>query len=249
MSEHLDLEGAIAAYVLGAAEPEEREEVRNHLAGCAECREIAKRLQVAADALPLAAELVKPPARLRARIMEAAAASPHTGALPPARAKVLSLPRRERNWNSARLAPYWSQAAVAALAIAVVGLGAWNLSLGRQVETYRSQAHVYRSTIDGQGPMTGSQAKVVDLRSQGVALVSFSHMPTVSADKVYELWLINDKGTPEPGGVFRPDPDGTKILVLQKDLRGYRAIAVTIEQGPDGALTPSAPSAFSGPVL
>ena len=249
MSDHPELEGSVAAYVLGASEPEEQEEVRNHLASCAECRELAKRLQRAADALPLSADLVQPPARLKARILEAAAASPRTRSQPPMRAKVLRLPRPNRSWNPVRLTPYWSQAAVAGLALAVVGLGAWNLSLGRQVDSYRNQGQVYRATVNGEGPMTGSQAKVVDLHNQGLALVSFSHMPNVPADKVYELWLINEKGTPEPGPVFRPDVDGTKIVLLSRDLRGYRAIAVTIEQGPDGASTPSAPSAFTGPVV
>ncbi|GAC1654537.1 MAG: anti-sigma factor [Candidatus Dormibacteraceae bacterium] len=249
MSDHPDLENDVAAYVLGAAVPEETESIRAHLEGCGSCRELAGRLQRAVDALPLATETIQPPARLKAKIMAAAAASPRSVVAPPTRARVLQLPRvRPNRWSEfASSFRYSSEVAVAALAVAVLGLGAWNVSLLRN-QMPVGQPQVLRTTVTGQGQMIGSQAKVIDLRDQGVALVSFSHMPSVGTDKVYELWLINSAGNPEPGGVFRPDVDGSKILVLAKNLKGYRAIAVTIEQGPDGTQAPTQPSTFTGPV-
>ena len=69
MSDHPELEALIAVYVLGAVGPEEAESVRTHLAGCAECRQLAARLQRAVDALPMATELEPPPAQLKAGIL------------------------------------------------------------------------------------------------------------------------------------------------------------------------------------
>ena len=44
-SDHDDLETSVAAYVLGATEPEETEAIQQHLDGCAGCREMAARLR------------------------------------------------------------------------------------------------------------------------------------------------------------------------------------------------------------
>src|SRR5438270_167737 len=75
-AEHDALENAVAAYVLDVCDEDEREAVRAHVEGCASCRELARRLTQAADALPLACQEVRPPARLRERILAAAAVSP-----------------------------------------------------------------------------------------------------------------------------------------------------------------------------
>lgn len=75
MSDHADLDGLIAPFVLGAAAEDEMDQVRSHLDGCIECRHAVDRLQGVIEALPLAAEPLQPPTRLRARILAAAAAS------------------------------------------------------------------------------------------------------------------------------------------------------------------------------
>src|SRR5689334_21811693 len=82
-SEHQLLEDAVAAYQLGAGEPGEKETVRAHLAACASCRQLAARLSRAVGAMPLAVEEVVPPARLRERILAAAAGEPRPAAAAP----------------------------------------------------------------------------------------------------------------------------------------------------------------------
>ncbi len=84
------MEGAVAAFVLGAAEVEETEAIRAHLAGCAGCRELAFRLRRAVAALPLSAEEARPPNRLRdergpreARRMAPRSVSRGSGGRPP----------------------------------------------------------------------------------------------------------------------------------------------------------------------
>ena len=246
--DHQELEDSVAAYVLGATEPEETRSIQHHLDGCASCRELAERLRRAVDMLPLATEIVAPPPRLKAKILAAAAASSRSvGVVPSIRTKILRLP--ERRWTPQPwLSRIPQQAAVATLAIAVLGLGGWNIWLSGQVADAQNagQRQVYTRTIPGTGALANSQAKVVELRGQGVALVSFNGMPGVGADKVYELWLFTPDGTPEPAGTFLPDSDGTKVLVLPRDISTYRQIGVTVEPGPNGSPKPTQPPVLVG---
>ncbi len=248
MTDHPELENSVAAYVLGALDSDEQDSVQTHLESCAGCRELARRLQRAADALPLAAQMVTPPPRLRANIMAAAAASPRSQSHPAPRAKVLRLPVRNRQafsdfFGSMRFSP---QAVVAVLAVAVLGLGAWNMSLSNQLGDAQRHPKVVSAVMTGHDQLLGSQAKVVDLRDQGVVLVSFSHLPKPAADKVYELWLITPAGNPEKAAVFQPEADGSKTLVMTANLRAYKSMAVTIEMGPDGTSAPTQPPSLQG---
>ena len=249
MSDHPELENEVAVYLLVASEPDEMERVRAHLTGCNECRVVAARLQLVVDALPMAVELIAPPARLKANIM-AAASAPRSRPLPGTVAE--STPRNKRTrpnrWRG--LLPYApppSQVAIVLLALVVFGLGGWNLWLASQPSASESQ--VVQVTLTGTGPMAGAEAKVVDLRDQGVALVNFSHLPPISPDRVYEVWLITADGHPEAAAVFQSDANGGKTLVIGKDIRRYKLIAVTVETGPDGSAAPSHSPSLSGSTI
>jgi anti-sigma-K factor RskA len=246
MSDHPELESLIAAYVLGAAEPEEEEAIRTHLAGCAECRLLAARLERAVDALPMATVQEHPPARLKAGILAAAAASTRGQPLPPV---AVRSPRRTSSAGGrsplfAAIARRPMQLAVAVLVVLAVGLGGWNVWLVNQLS--RSQDQVAKTTLTGSGQLAGAEANVVDLRAEGVVLVSFSRLPPLPADRVYELWLIPSGRQPEPAGVFRPDLDGSKTLVIVKDLKRYKVIAVTVEASPNGAAAPTQAPSIAG---
>ncbi len=248
MTDHPELENSVAAFVLGAADEEEMEEVRAHLGGCAECRQLAARLQRAADALPLATEIVEPPARLKARILAAAATTARSSVQPPPRGRILALPRRSAlaGWTWPRLPATLPAAAAAALVLAVLGLGGWNLHLVDQLGRQSASRHVASVTISGRGQLSGAQATVVDFREQSVALVTFSRLPAPPPGKVYELWLIPASGAPEAVTVFQPDADGTKTVVVNRDLRRYQVIAVTAEDGPAGVAAPTQQPSLAG---
>jgi Putative zinc-finger len=74
------MEDAVAASVLGAAEPGEEERVRAHLAACSGCRALERRLRRMVAALLLAAPAASPPIELRARVLDAAASGTSPGA-------------------------------------------------------------------------------------------------------------------------------------------------------------------------
>src|SRR6266699_3610130 len=78
MSDHEELEGTVAAWVLGALDADEAESMRVHVEGCATCRQTAARFRRAADSLPLEVDEVVPPARLRERVLIAAFAAAAT---------------------------------------------------------------------------------------------------------------------------------------------------------------------------
>src|SRR5262249_30230866 len=106
-ADHDEMENLVAAYALDAcADEEERARVAAHLVACPSCRAEPRRRPQAVDALPLAVDPVRPPDRLKARILAAAAASPQGPASDvddPPTARILKLPTRpERRPDRAR---------------------------------------------------------------------------------------------------------------------------------------------------
>ncbi|HET7484348.1 MAG TPA: zf-HC2 domain-containing protein, partial [Solirubrobacterales bacterium] len=59
----------LAAYMLGALEPEEAAELERHAEGCERCREQIRWLAPAVRALPDSVERLEPPRELRSRIL------------------------------------------------------------------------------------------------------------------------------------------------------------------------------------
>jgi anti-sigma-K factor RskA len=239
MSEHEELESLIAAWVLGAVEADEVDVVRTHIEGCPTCREMALRLGRTVGALPLDVEEITPPARLRERILAAAATSRGSVAVP---ARTLARTRDARQAPRPKtvsgrprgVLPAYAAAASLVLAL-VVGLVAGDL-IGREAPT---SAPVVRSALVGHQGLAGARANVIDLKTDGVALVDFGGLPQLDSGKVYEIWLITAGGRADPAGVFVPDSNGSKFVLVSRSLAGYSQMAVTSEVGPAGTLAPT----------
>jgi anti-sigma-K factor RskA len=236
--DHEEIEDLLAAFALGAIEPEEAELVRAHLEGCASCTATVQRLRRAAGALPLAVEPAAPPSRLRDQILAAAAASrpSERAAAPRTPALRLRAPRP----RIPAVATGW-RVGVAFAAIVAFALGAGlGLGIGRSIATPTAPAsNVVQYSLTGSGTMAGAQGRVFELKQQGLTLVDFSNLPDLEPGKVYELWLIPKQGQPLAAGVFKPDPGGSHVVVLARSLQGLAALAVTTEAGPSGASAPS----------
>ena len=235
MSEHDRLRDSVEPWLLGSLDPEEAESVRLHVEECPECLETIRRLRPAAQALGLAVRGVPAPESLRDRII-ARATTEGDGAVESAprhpRVRVVPGTRAPFKWRF----PAASVAAMLVLALAV-GLLA-GTELGRQ-SAPPPASQVLHFKLEGHGDMQGAHASVVELTADGVALVTFSGLPQPPAGKVYELWLIKGSGHADPSGVFSPDPDGSKIVVVEHSLSGYNLMAVTAEAGPLGAGSPT----------
>jgi anti-sigma-K factor RskA len=237
MSDHEELESNVAAWVLGALDRDEAEVVHAHVEGCASCRETTARLQRAVTALPLTVEEVAPPARVRERVLAAAAASSGPTAAPGRVRKKVTPPVR-RTFVTPLFDRLPAYAAAAAVVVAlIVGLVAGDLA-GRSGQV-SPPSQVARFTLSGHDSLAGAKATVIDLKGDGLALVDFSGLPAVGQDRVYEVWLITAAGRADPAAVFVPDSNGSKVVIVNHALQGYTLMAITNEAGPDGTQAPS----------
>ncbi len=86
------------------------------------------------------------------------------------------------------------------------------------------------------------------LASTGSLIFIGSNLPTLQANKVYELWLMpSDGSAPLPAGTFLPDATGSATLVASRFRQNVAAkgFAVTVEnQG--GSQTPTLPIVLAG---
>lgn len=246
MSEHEQLEDSVAAWVLGAVDAREAEMLRAHIESCPTCPELVIRLRRAVSSLPLVVDEVAPPARLRESILAAAAASPRmVQAHSPTQGKVrvARINTRRFDWRAFERIPTYAAAAAVMLAL-VVGIVAGDLAGQRSPAPAPTQ--VVRYSMTGHDGLAGATANVVVLKPDGVALVTFSGLPSPAPGKVYELWLITPSSRADPAGVFVPDSNGSTVVVVNRTLKGYTTLAVTTEQGPDGSKIPSQQPQMSG---
>jgi anti-sigma-K factor RskA len=107
----VDVHDLTAAYALDALEPDEAKAYEEHLAQCEECREQLAELNASVGALAFGAVAPEPPPRLRAAILDAAAAE---------RSNVVPLP--QRRWTPRVLAVAAAAAACVAVGFAVSAL-------------------------------------------------------------------------------------------------------------------------------
>jgi len=175
------------------------------------------------EALALGVDPVQPPAGLRDRILAAAAAPVEEDVAD----RVVPLDGRRLAGGAARLLRLPIGAVAAAVVVALLA----GLVIGRVTAPPPPPA-VTHFTIAGHGAFDGVSARVVDLKSDGVALVTFSGLPAAPVDKVYELWLITPGGKAVRAGVFTPDESGSAVVVVPQSLDGYRLMAVTVEARP-----------------
>jgi anti-sigma-K factor RskA len=248
MSDHEELEGTIAAWVLGALDPGEAESIRIHVDGCASCQQTLARLRRAAAALPLEVEEVVPPARLRERVLVAAmGARASTIPSAPARRKPTTPVRPWKPVATIEIGRLPALAAAATVLIALlIGLVAGDL-FGRHSVT-PAPPQVARFTLAGHGALAGAHGTVIDLKNDGLSLVDFHGLPALAKGKVYELWLITPGGHPDAAAVFVPDSNGGKVVLVSAPLNGYSQMAVTAEDAPDGSTAPTQPPQLYGPI-
>ncbi len=214
----------LAAYALGALEPEEREQVEAYLARSAEARRELADLMEAAAALGAAFPQISPPLPLRDRLLAQIRAE-----------------RRQAGRTRERAGLWPAAFAVAAsLAIILGGLAyTWRLRvvaledrLARQEQVVALLTNPAARAATLQGTAPGRVRLIYDpLGRQGALLVSDLQDP--GAGFVYQLWLIAD-GQADSAGVFRPVPGRPLILPLIADFARYQMVAVTVERGPSG---------------
>ena len=216
----MDVHDLTAAYTLDALDADERDAYEAHLGSCGRCRDELAELGDTAGALAWAVRSPAPPAQLRERILEAAAAE---------RGNVVPLPMR-RPWLVRATA-----AAAAVAACTAVGLGVWAATLSHSLNEERSaraaDAQAMQVVADPSSRRValagGSGLLAVDPTGRGVLVVR--HLPSAPAGRIYEAWVIPRGGRPKRAGLF--DANGsTTVVPLREAVPAGSVVAATIEQ-------------------
>ena len=195
----------VAAYALGALEPEHARAFKRHLDDCELCTADLAALSPAVAALPASVEPVDPPAHLKKRIMAVveAEAKERRAAEAPG--------RRESRFSLRILAPVAAVAAAVVLAVLMV--------TGGDDETQR---------------ITASQAPAgsnVELRmDDGRGTLVVEGMLPPEDGRVYQVWKKRGSAAPEPtDALFTPRSDGHASVVVPGDMKGVDQVLVSTE--------------------
>jgi hypothetical protein len=205
----------VGAYVLGALEDHEVEPFREHLLGCAACREEVAQLQTVTDSLAIAVPHVRPPTDLRARLMAVVSGEAE---LLRATGHEADRPVRSRPRLRWRLFP--ALAATGALAAGVL-IGALTINTGSSQRTKVIQAAVLPPAGNAMAALreTGSH---VELQVTG--------MPAPALGRIYEVWLERGSRPPEPtDALFSVTGDGKGTVNVPGNMQGVSKVLVTSE--------------------
>lgn len=241
------IEELLPAYALGALDGDDLRELEAHLAGgCEECRRQLALWQGELEALAAGVEPVAPSDVTRAKVLRLAGGAETEPAAPP---------RRTPWWMTAAAAvllalALWGLLGQARMEREVRGLEAERDRLSRQVSGLEQQVGLARDearraqqalqvlaapgvqsvVLAGLGPSPGAKGRTYVNPSTRDALFYAFDLPSLPADKTYELWFIA-AGKPVAAGTFEVDPRGTGTVRVERvtDARQIQAWAVTIE--------------------
>jgi anti-sigma factor RsiW len=202
----------VAAYVLGALEPDEAEAFRAHIADCAACREEVAELEQVTAALPPAGAMYAVPKDLKRRVMHDVRANPKQ---PTERRAELAGPLLRGPLL------VWSGALAAVLVAVIVAVA---LTSGGSSATKVIQASAGNAELR----ITGGHGDLVVHR-----------LPQLSAGRIYEMWVQRGGAAPAPTGtLFAVRSNGTASVGVPGSLNGVSAVLVTDEPA-GGTLAPT----------
>lgn len=204
----------IAAYMLGALEPDEAAALERHAEDCERCRQEMRWLTPAVDALPEGVERVEPPVELRSRL------------LAEVRADADDAQRGERRRAFAWLrgpGPLGLRPAVglAALALAIVAVTGYAIGGGMDGGSGGGGTD---AIVAGEAP--GITAKMVDEGDSGTLRLANVHQ--LPSDKVLEAWVQRNGEVEAVQALFVPDRVGRASTQLP-DMAGVEVVMVTAE--------------------
>ena len=219
---HAEMEELYELYALGLLEPELSTEIEQHIeTHCTHClSRLSAALEVTA-AMAGMAEEVKPPARLRERVIASVARKKHS---------------QKWLWAFSGLA-----AATAALLVFSIYTSSESNRVRDELARVRGERNELRAALE---VLSRSDTRTVQFgraenvphgrvlvnRGGGLVFVG-SRLPQLAANRTYQLWVIPNTGNPESSGVFQPNPAGDSVTVSGRavDPAQYKAVAVSVE--------------------
>jgi len=223
MSADQHIDNLIAAYALDCLDEDEMIWVSRHLADCARCRAELSAYQQVVDQLPLAVQQRQPPSDLKGKLME------------QVNRKDTDTGQESQDfWHRFRgflrqTAPVWSLASL----VVIVLLVASNLILWQQMRgiSGQSRADTMRVVaLDHTQVAPGATGLIVMSLDGEHGTLVVDHLPRLSEENQYQLWLINN-GERDSGGVFSVSKEGYGSVWVNsaQPLADYSAFGVTIE--------------------
>jgi anti-sigma-K factor RskA len=214
----------IAAYMLGALEPDEAAELERHAEGCERCQAEMRWLTPALDALPEGVERLQPPRELRERVMAEVRFDAEPEAVfkdDPAATGVFA---RVANWmrelgsGPMGLRPVVGFAAAILVVAAVAGF-----AIGGGIGSDSGQTS---TVVTGPGKGSGVTAKVVSSDSGGT--LHLANVKQIPDNRVLEAWVQRDGEVEPVEALFVPDREGRASTELP-DMNGVEVVMVTTE--------------------
>ena len=254
MSVHEQFAEDLALYALGCLEGSEKTSLETHLAECDSCRRELEQLRGDAALLALTTVGPVPPPRVKSRLMQQLAHEPG-----------LQTTRSRTAWWAT-----FGWLTAAAMIVIVVFVLSQNQRLrddtarlsanSEQLKSQLDQAQRIAETLTAADAVHVSvlpvnykapppEGKAIYSRQRNGLIFMANNLPSLPAQKAYELWLIPANGAPIPAGVFKPDPKGAAVVVNPPLPPGVeaKAFAITIEPE-QGSATPTMPIVMMGAV-
>jgi hypothetical protein len=214
----------LPAHVLDSLEVDAADQLREHLAGCPDCRAEAAELSSAVAAMADQVTPVPPPSDLRRRVLAAVHAERGAPTVP-----ATSHPRGSPS----------SWLGVAAALLLAVGAGSWGLAehLAKAapaqgalpITPVEQLIASGRAQVVPLSPVPGysGRAALVTAGSRGAYLL-LSGVPKLSGERSYTLWFLQP-GQPHSSPLAVVEVTGPGAYRLPEGPEGYGAAAVTRE--------------------
>jgi len=211
----------IPAYALGILEETERAEISLHLESCPACREELRSYTAVVEQLPMAAPQRIPPKRLRATILQAAAAQAE--APPHQRPGLLA-------WFARPLNPLVGLIGL----VLIVLLAGFNIYQWQQAhQTAGNSKFSDFSLVAMTSPDANNKIAtgILVINQEGtLGTLVVNGLTKLDPSLQYQIWLIKD-GIRTSGGVFSVFGSGYGYLYIRspEPLGSYTSFGVTIE--------------------
>jgi anti-sigma-K factor RskA len=239
----------VAAYLLGALEPEQASELERHAEGCERCQAEIRWLTPAVNALPEGVERLEPPRELRSRVMADVRADAGASVPGGERAGARGDDREARPGLGGRISAWLRELGsgpmglrpVAGVAVAVlVVVAVAGFAIGGGIGGASDEGA--STFVAGKAP--GVTGKVVSEGSSGA--LHLANVRQLPEERVLQAWVQRDGEVEPVEALFVPNREGRASTELP-DMKGVEAVMVTTEP-PGGSKSPTSSPIVTVPV-
>jgi anti-sigma-K factor RskA len=244
-AEHALIQEDLAAYALDGLDPQSTARIEQHLRECAHCREIVLDYEAVKDLLPFGLPLAQPAPGGRSALL-----------------RQLKVGKSNRRWWSSRPAQRrwpWSAVRPRAGALALVvglililgaGIGVWwqqpSENSASTIQQLRARPDVQVVNLVGSSNAPAAGGQLLFTQDLSRAAVTVSGLPSLPANRTYQVWFDRPDQSWVSGGTFQVDAHGTGDVLLHfpSALATYRGCWIT-EEPRAGSPTPTGPLVLS----